>query len=99
MAQTVVLLVLTVYQWQIKYGGMIYCSGNIGFDPELKTVVQGSITDRTVSRIIPHHFLCNCWVFLHQHPCLNCKIRSDGSIAENECHFEVATIPSERNNS
>lgn len=30
---------------------MIYCSGNIGVNPETKTLVEGSITERTVQAL------------------------------------------------
>ncbi|KIW01480.1 hypothetical protein, variant [Verruconis gallopava] len=35
----------------ISYGGMIYCSGNIGINPETKAMVPGSITDRTIQAL------------------------------------------------
>lgn len=35
---------------QITYGGMVYCSGNIGYNVEKQALVEGSITERTVSR-------------------------------------------------
>ena len=31
---------------------MVYCSGNIGISPETKTLVEGTITERTVSLTI-----------------------------------------------
>jgi len=35
----------------IAYNGMIYCSGNIGIDPAAKSLVEGSITDRTIQAL------------------------------------------------
>jgi 2-iminobutanoate/2-iminopropanoate deaminase len=40
----------------ISYGGVIYCSGNIGIDPAKKALVEGSITERTVSFSTPFAF-------------------------------------------
>lgn len=31
------------------YNGLVYCSGNIGIDPKTNTIVEGTVTDRTVS--------------------------------------------------
>lgn len=31
------------------YNGLVYCSGNIGIDPKTGKLVEGTVTDRTVS--------------------------------------------------
>jgi hypothetical protein len=36
---------------------MIYCSGNIGINPETKALVEGSITNRTVSYLTPNFLM------------------------------------------
>lgn len=42
---------------QIKYDGMVYCSGTIGINPETNALVEGSITERTVRpfSLLPGH--------------------------------------------
>ncbi|KAF2234819.1 endoribonuclease L-PSP [Viridothelium virens] len=35
----------------IVHNGMIYCSGNIGMDPTTKSVVSGSVADRTAQAL------------------------------------------------
>lgn len=32
------------------YNGLVYCSGNIGIDPKTGKLVEGTVTDRTVSK-------------------------------------------------
>ena len=39
---------LPQFSQAVKYNGMVYCSGNIGMDPKTWTLVEGTITDRTV---------------------------------------------------
>lgn len=39
---------LPQFSQAVKYNGMVYCSGNIGIEPKTWTLVQGTITDRTV---------------------------------------------------
>lgn len=41
---------LPQFSQAVKYNGMVYCSGNIGMDPKTWTIVEGSVTDRTVGR-------------------------------------------------
>jgi 2-iminobutanoate/2-iminopropanoate deaminase len=41
---------LPQFSQAVKYNGMVYCSGNIGIDPETSKLVEGTITDRTVSQ-------------------------------------------------
>lgn len=31
------------------YNGIVYCSGNIGIDPKTNVLIEGTVTDRTVS--------------------------------------------------
>ncbi|KUI72074.1 hypothetical protein VM1G_07670 [Cytospora mali] len=31
----------------IKYNGMVYCSGNIGLNPQTSKIVEGTVQDRT----------------------------------------------------
>lgn len=40
---------LPQFSQAVKYNGMVYCSGNIGLDPETFKPVEGTVTDRTVS--------------------------------------------------
>jgi 2-iminobutanoate/2-iminopropanoate deaminase len=39
---------LPQFSQAVKYNDMVYCSGNIGLDPETWKLVDGSIKDRTV---------------------------------------------------
>ena len=40
---------LPVYSQAIVCNGMVYCSGQVAIHPETKTMVEGGISDRTVS--------------------------------------------------
>lgn len=40
---------LPVYSQAIVCNGMVYCSGQVAMHPETKTMIQGGISDRTVS--------------------------------------------------
>lgn len=37
------------------YNGLVYCSGNIGIDPKTGKLVEGTVTDRTVSKLLHQH--------------------------------------------
>lgn len=34
------------------YNGLVYCSGNIGIDPKTGKLIEGTVTDRTVSKLV-----------------------------------------------
>ena len=40
---------LPVYSQAIICNGMVYCSGQVAMHPETKKIVEGGISDRTVS--------------------------------------------------
>jgi enamine deaminase RidA (YjgF/YER057c/UK114 family) len=40
---------LPQFSQAVKYNGMVYCSGNIGFDPATFKLVDGGIKEETVS--------------------------------------------------
>lgn len=40
---------LPVYSQAIVCNGMVYCSGQVAMHPETKAMVEGGISDRTVS--------------------------------------------------
>jgi len=42
---------LPFYSQAIKCQGMVYCSGNIGMDPQTNKLIEGSVGDRTVSSL------------------------------------------------
>ncbi len=37
---------LPQFSQAVKFNGMVYCSGNIGLDPETGAQVEGTVTDR-----------------------------------------------------
>ena len=39
---------LPVYSQAISCNGMVYCSGQVGLNPETMEMVEGGIADRTV---------------------------------------------------
>ena len=48
---------LPVYSQAIICNGMVYCSGQVAIHPETKAMVEGGISDRTVSdEREKHHF-------------------------------------------
>lgn len=40
---------LPQFSQAVKFNGMVYCSGNIGIDPQTSATVEGTVKDRTVS--------------------------------------------------
>jgi 2-iminobutanoate/2-iminopropanoate deaminase len=40
---------LPQFSQAVKYNGMVYCSGNVGLDPETWKTVDGTVKDRTVT--------------------------------------------------
>ena len=39
---------LPQFSQAVKYNGMVYCSGSIGFDPATFTLVEGGVKNETV---------------------------------------------------
>lgn len=39
---------LPQFSQAVTYGGMVYCSGNIGLDPETFKFVEGGVKEQTV---------------------------------------------------
>lgn len=44
---------LPQFSQAVKYNGMVYCSGNVGFDPATKRLVDGTVKDRAVRTPLP----------------------------------------------
>lgn len=42
---------LPQFSQAVKYNGMVYCSGNIGFDPATFTLVEGGVKEQTVRKL------------------------------------------------
>lgn len=43
---------LPQFSQAVKFNGMVYCSGNIGIDPKTAQLVDGTVKDRAVRRIL-----------------------------------------------
>ena len=39
---------LPQFSQAVKYNGMVYCSGSIGFDPATSALVEGGVKEQTV---------------------------------------------------
>ena len=64
---------LPFFSQAVKCNGMIYCSGNIGMDPETKQMVKGGVGEWTVGTV-PFTFLKKgisyriCWILEFSSP-------------------------------
>lgn len=42
---------LPQFSQAVKYNGLVYCSGNIGMDPETWALVDGGVKEQTVQQL------------------------------------------------